>query len=73
MYKPTMQREVAIDWIYKGRRIVYFFSSPDAKLAFADFGDIHPSGHTDQYCLQVDPRFEFDEVVLYIENYGKEV
>ena len=66
MTMPRMKQEVAIDWHDKNQRIIYLFATVDAKLTIQKFGDIDHAGETNQYRLSVDARYDFDEVVAYI-------
>jgi hypothetical protein len=66
--KPTIKREVAIKHITKNWRIV-FYASRDAAEDFSQYGTLF-SDPGNQYTLFVDGRFDFDEVVDYIKNYG---
>ena len=71
MEKPTMKREVAIQSVFNSQGLqpsIVFYASPDAVYEFQVFGEIMPWGSG--YKLFVDPRYDFDEVVKYIENYG---
>ena len=70
--KPTMQKEVAVKVALKSVRHIVFYSTADALSSFSEFGFVCPDSDTreDSYLLSVDPRFEFDDVVAYMENYG---
>ena len=70
MKKPRPEREVAIRATNKEVYFITFNASPDAITELAEFGRIYPvEGY---YELYVDRRYDFDEVVAYIENYGQE-
>lgn len=79
--KPTIQKEVATTHVLEHMREIYFYATKDSVTEFVSFGQItHP--HTampaefqdnyapDYYWLKVDPRFNFQDVVNYIQNYG---
>ncbi len=69
--KPQMKREVAVDY-HDGRRIL-FYSTRDALSDIQSFGQITPyTTVSDKYTLLVDTRFDFSEVLDYMENYGKD-
>lgn len=73
MQKPEMKREVAIDTVSPVARLIILFASPDAAAAFAAFGNMQPPNQPGMaYWLYADPRFDFNEVVAYIQNYGQE-
>ena len=70
--KPEMKTEVAIDFAGPVTRTIYFYSTEDAVTEFYSFGLVEPNGsQPDYYRLTVDARYDFDEVVAYIERYGK--
>ena len=70
--KPTMKSEVAIDFSSPMSRIIYFYSTEDAVTDFYTFGLVEPHGnHQDYYRITVDARYDFGEVVAYLERYGK--
>lgn len=66
--KPKPKREVAIEVAIKVTRNIFFYASKDAIEDLRAFGDITEMGNP--LILHVDPRFNFDEVVKYIEEYG---
>jgi hypothetical protein len=74
MEKPTPKREVAISHHTKMYGTISFYSSSDAVTEFETFGSIYraipDSQNVNLYRLFVDSRFDFDEVLAYIENYG---
>jgi hypothetical protein len=70
MDKPVMKREVGVRLYVRSMRMIVFYSTDDALTEFSEFGQIE-SGDTDNTCrLWVDSRFDFDEVLKYIEEYG---
>lgn len=71
--KPTMQKEVAIEAVVPSAALVSFYATGDAASEFADYGRLTKAESIPNlYYLYVDRRFDFDEVVAFIENYGKE-
>jgi len=70
MNKPTPKREVAIDGHIKSLGMIYFYSSRDAAEDFREFGHMSTSEEGNKYTLFIDKRFDFDEVLAYIENYS---
>jgi len=70
MSKPQLTKEVATSFVYKARLIIEFYGTPDAAKDFESFGEVALNpGKQAQYTLYVDARYDFDEVVLYVENY----
>lgn len=67
--KPQLKCEVAIDIILPTARMIYFYASADAISDFRDFGFVRDVGRWG-HLLCVDARYDFAEVVKYIENYG---
>jgi hypothetical protein len=69
--KPVPQKEVAIDMIVRMLGLIVFYASNDAITEFAQFGHIVKHTETpEKYDLFVDARYDFDEVVKFIESYG---
>lgn len=72
MKKPRIKREVAIESIFPQTQAIHFYASPDAAEELGEFGTTTSGGLIkNKYRLQVDARFDFDEVVEYIKNYGE--
>ena len=72
---PQMKREVAIAGVFNINHLrrIDFYSTADAVIDFMQFGYLQKYGDgtsRDKYSLYVDPRYDFDEVVKYMENYG---
>jgi len=67
MEKPKPKKEVAVGTISEKERVVFFNASRDAAGDFAEFGFI--TEFETCYLLFVDRRFDFNEVVTYMENY----
>ena len=69
--KPKMKREVAIVFHYEPIRQINFSATDDAVMEFAGYGDITPDpNRTECYIICVDSRYDFGEVLAYIEGYG---
>ena len=71
MSKPVMKTDIAIDWAGKTTRIMYIYATAEALADIARFGDVEEAPYG-QHLLRVDARYDFDDVVAYIENYGKD-
>ena len=67
--KPQTKREVSVDWIGISEGLIHFYASKDALEDIRDFGHIDDIG-PNHYGLLVDTRFDFQEVLDYIKNYG---
>lgn len=70
MKKPTLQREVGIVRIFNRARVITFNATQDSSTEFEGFGNLSYSVSMKYYTLTVDARYDFDEVVKYIEEYG---
>lgn len=70
MDKPQPKREMAIEVVHKTDRFIVFVATPDAAGDMAQYGQLYPRT-AGRYVLYVDARYDFDEVVAYIERYGK--
>lgn len=68
--KPQMKQEVAIRYV--GNHLIMFYATNDAMADFVEFGDIILGLNRNEWWLTVDARYDMDEVVDYISNYGKE-
>jgi hypothetical protein len=49
--------------------VIYFYATNDAIDDFREFGFVRPGENKNYYCLEVDARYDFDEVLKYIQNY----
>ena len=68
--KPVMQSLAAIDVSIKEAEYVSFWASPDAAKDFEQFGQLKKwAKASEKYSLDVNGRFDFDEVVAYIKKY----
>lgn len=69
--KPQMKREVAIVFHYEPLRQVTFYATADAVTEFKEYGNIRTDpDRSECYILIVDARYDFGEVLAYIQNYG---
>ena len=68
--KPVMQKLITIGVAKKEYNYVSFWAPADVVKEFEQFGKLTnwPS-QPERYRLSVDGRFDFDEIVAYIENY----
>lgn len=66
--KPQLKRELAIDIIHRSVNVIIFYASADAAEDFREFGHLQECGK-ERYSLIVDARYDFEEVLKYIENY----
>lgn len=69
MNKPTPKKEVGVLFASKAARHIRFNSTEDAVTEFLSFGKLTIDGR-ESYSLFVDSRYDFDEVLAYIQNYG---
>lgn len=73
MKKPQMKKEVEITHVFNFDNEVWFHATQDAVADFRSFGSVtERKGRPDWYSIDVDARFDFDEVVNYIRSYGRE-
>lgn len=68
MNKPKPKREVTINFVNAPGIMIN--ASKDAIEDFEEFGPILFIETQNLYWLTVDARYDFDEVVKYIEGYG---
>ena len=68
--KPKPKREAAVEWVGESIRTIYFYASRDACEDIAGFGDVEELTGKERYSIRVDARYDFQEVVDYIKNYG---
>jgi hypothetical protein len=64
-----MKCEVAVTLKLEEYNMITLYATPDAAADFAQFGDLSGDGGS-KYTLYADPRFDFKEIVRYIENYA---
>jgi len=67
MNKPQPKKEIKIEFVLSS--YISFFATPDAASEMEKFGKV-TIYRTNHYGLQVDGRFDFQEVVDYINRYG---
>ncbi len=68
---PVMQHEVAVDEVIQLQNYVTFWATPDAAQEFTQFGTVCPwKDIANKYHICIDKRYDFDEVVDYLQNYG---
>lgn len=70
MDKPTPKKEVVVFYHSEISKMIVIYSTADAITEFAEFGHIATFPNSSQYTLFVDARYDFLEVLSYIENYG---
>ena len=69
--EPLMKREVAVEFYYEPIRHINFYATADAATEFEQYGTLLPDpNRRDGYRLEVDARYDFGEVLAYIQNYG---
>lgn len=69
--KPQIKREVSIQIVLHSVRMIAFYSTGDAVTEFYEFGVVMPDSDTpNRYRLYVDARYDFAEVIDFIQNYG---
>ncbi len=66
--RPKVKREIGIAWTEGNAIKVY--ASKDAIEDIKEFGDVSKLSEGETYILVVDARYDFQEVVDYIKNYG---
>ena len=71
MNKPEPKREAAVDRYHETAGSIDFYASPDALEDIKEFGYVLPDPIIpNRYILYVDKRYNFQEVLAYIEKYG---
>ena len=70
--KPKMKCRCAVR--FSSKPMITFSASPGIANEFREYGDfLDENNGTDktfnEYCLRVDPRYDFDEVLNFIKNY----
>ena len=71
--KPQPKKEVAIALQNETVRHISFYASADALEDFKEFGSISQAvSDKERYSLMVDARYDFAEVMAYIENWNDE-
>jgi hypothetical protein len=68
MERPKIKCELAILDYYKPCRSITFTATPDALSDVEGFGEVaHESIY---HYMSVDPRYDFDEVMAYLQSYA---
>ena len=70
MEKPEKKRKVAVSWSNKGMGVIRFYASADVAKEFEGYGDLKLREDGGECRLIVDPRYDFDDVLSYLQNYG---
>jgi hypothetical protein len=72
MKKPQMKKEAAIKPM--AAYFILFYATQEAADVFSEFGHIRPKadGINNLYAMDIDARYDKDEVVEYIDNYGNQ-
>ena len=65
--KPTMKRKLGVDWFDRQMRVISMDTTSDVLDELRKYGRILDSR---PYWLKVDSRFDFDEVLKFVQNYG---
>lgn len=71
MKKPVMKRKLAITNLVPSMRIVSFYADKDTADSLKEFGKVFSNTEEDlrdSHELYVDPRFDFEDVVEYMES-----
>lgn len=71
MNKPVMKRNIAVTKFDPSIQFIEFYSDVSDAHGFREFGELLVYG-SGRYGLRVDARYDFDEVVKYIQEYGQE-
>lgn len=69
MKKPSMKREIAVDYWLPEARVIYFYATNGAAASFHEFGRVRAEDGPSQWALTVDPRFDFHEILQYMEQH----
>ncbi len=69
MKKPQPKKEMSVRFSSKMVRHIRVWATTDAAQELVAFGNLTREG-ADQYYLIVDARYDFDEVLAYIQGYG---
>ena len=71
MEKPEKKRVVAIDYKAEPGYWVSFYANATVTDCAREFGSVEPAGGiTDKWLLTVDKRYDFDEVVAWLESFN---
>lgn len=72
--KPQPKQELAVDFYHEPSCSINFYAAPDAIDDIRQFGQITPEyrGTPNLYHLSVDRRYDFQEVLEYLQNYRRQ-
>lgn len=68
--KPKTVCECAIDTYNPMTRTIVFYASRDAANEVDSYGRVVPGKELEQWCVTVDPRFNYWDIVAFIQNYS---
>ena len=69
MDKPSMKKHLVITARHRNQGIVYFYADEILAAQAADFGNLVKLVHKHDYWeFQIDARYDFDEVVAWLES-----
>jgi hypothetical protein len=73
--KPVRKREVATETVLESQHLIYMTATRDAAEDMWQFGFMRDLSESrpDWYQLEVDPRYDFNEVLEYIQHYDEMV
>jgi hypothetical protein len=71
MNKPKIKKELAVRDYNERYRWIAVNATNDAIQEYAEFGDVHCIDR-EKYTLQVDARFDFEEVLAWMQSHGEE-
>ena len=73
MNKPKMKRSLVVDFILEDDGYITFFTARGIADELSVFGHMYPFDNIpNKYTLRIDPRYNFGEVLDYIQNYSNE-
>lgn len=67
MKKPTMKRVTTVTFSNKTNGFIEVYTTKQIAKALKKFGNVAGAGIKDKYMLTVDARYDFDEVLEYVE------
>ena len=69
MDKPKMKKDVFVESAFEVTGYIAFFATKKIADNASEFGHMYPIGDVpNKYALNVDPRYDFGEVLDYIQN-----
>ncbi len=70
---PVMKCEIGVAFALPLMNYIRFWATPDAASDLRQFGILTQAEEASAlYTLEVDARFDFAEVIAYLQAYGKE-